>query len=87
MKDLDFQYLIDTFDEFKETCSFYYAIKSYVESLSGHWHFVNCLYDPSYPAYRITYTSVDKRKLTLTVLALGGKYPPDISHTFSTRIG
>ena len=84
MKDLYFNYQIDTFDDFKETCSFYYAIKSYVEALGGHWHFIECLYDPAYPAYQVTYISVDKRKVTLTVLARGGKYPPDISHTFST---
>lgn len=77
-------FLTDDAEVFREECSYYYPIKNYVNALGGHWGFVECSYDENFPAYCVEYNSTDGRKLKLTVTAIGGKYPPDISHTISS---
>lgn len=83
MIELVFDFFTDEPNVFRDKCGFYYPIKAYVSSLGGHWSFRECWYDASFPAYRVLYSSTDKKKMELTITALGGKYPPDISHTIS----
>ena len=83
LKDLIFYPFTSDPKYFADRCSFYRPTKEFVESLGGHWHFISCEYDPEYPAYRVEYSSLDGRRMHLTVLAVGGKYPPDITFSIS----
>lgn len=80
MDDFYFNLLTFNYSEFERECPYFREIRDYVNKLGGNWHFLDCFHDPDRAAYRITYESVDRRKVTLCVIAVGGKYPPEIYH-------